>query len=419
MKKQYWVGLVVFTSVASLVLLAFNAFVPSARTSATGHGGGSLKAVRLSAGTNDGQADLLPIATSTPLASPPPSISATPPASTSPPPIASPTPPPPPTPSPAATPTPQPGAGSGYFRGLNLFGGWQSAYGGTDQFPTATDLDYYAAKGMDWFRVPLLWEHLQPTLNGPLDPSYLAMMDALVREAAARGQHISFTFIDQGQRPVTGGAALGSADLPDSAFANVWTQLATHYRGNATIYAYDLMNEPWHALHWAQTAQITIDAIRAIDATTPIIAEPLDNQPFRYDSSFQGYSGGHIWYEAHVYGDVCGDPTGWGTYTGTYGSNCATPTTMVDRVRPFVQWCQQHGATCAVGEYGIPGTWGGNQYDSRYGIMLDNLLTYLDQQHISGNYWAAGPYGDISAVTPQGGQDAPQMAILIRHPSHL
>jgi|GEM_PF-1311030 len=331
-----------------------------------------------------------------------------------PPPVVSPTPVPP---SPSPSPTPPPVTNNGYFRGLNLFGGWQSAYGGSDQFPTATDLDYYAAKGLDWFRVPLLWEHVQPTLNGPLDAAYLGMMDTLVQEAAARGQHVSFTFIDQGQRPVTGGAALGAADLPDNAFANVWTQIATHYRGNATIYAYDLMNEPWHAVNWSQTAQTTIDAIRAVDATTPILAEPLDNQPFRYESSFQGYSGGHIWYEAHVYGDVCGDPSGWGTYMGNYDSNCGTPTTMVDHVRSFVQWCQQHGATCVVGEYGIPGTWGGNQYDPRYGVMLDNLLIYLDQHHISGNYWEAGPYGDINAVTPQGGQDAPQIAILTRHPS--
>ena len=331
-----------------------------------------------------------------------------------PPPSVSPTPAPT---SPTPAPTPPSGTGSGYFRGLDLFGGWQSAYGGTDQFPTAADLEYAHAKGLDWFRVPLLWEHLQPSLNGPLDAAYLSMMDTLVQEAAVRNQHISFTFIDQGQRPVTGGAALGSADLPDSAFANVWTQLATHYQGNATIYAYDLMNEPWHAVNWAQTAQIAIDAIRAIDATTPILAEPLDNQPFRYDNNFQGYSGGYIWYEAHVYGDVCGDPSGWGTYTGTYDSNCGTPTTMVDRVQPFAQWCQQHGATCVVGEYGIPGTWGGNQYDARYGVMLDNLLTYLDQHHLSSNYWEAGPYGDINAVTPQGGQDAPQMAILTRHPS--
>ena len=60
------------------------------------------------------------------------------------------------------------------------------------------------------------------------------------------------------------------------------------------------------------------------------------------------------------------------------------------------------------------------RYDARYGVMLDTLFTYLDAHHISGNYWEAGPYGDINSVSPQGGQDAPQMSDFdppSRHPS--
>lgn len=341
-------------------------------------------------------------------------VTATPLAPTSPPATTAPTPSAPPTGAATATAGSAP-VGTAYFRGLNLFGGWQSAYGGTDQFPTAAQLDYYRARGLNWFRVPLLWEHLQPTLDAPLDAGYLAMMDDLVRLAAQRGQHISFTFIDQGQRPVTGGPQLGSSGLPDSAFVDVWTRLVTHYRGNPTIYAYDLMNEPWHAVAWSQSAQQAITAIRALDGVTPIIAEPLDEQPFRYSAGFTGYRGGNIWYEAHIYGDVCGDPSGWGVYNGTYDSNCGTPDRMVARVTPFVQWCQQYHQTCVVGEFGIPGTWGGGAWDSRWGVMLANLLSYLDANHISGNYWEAGPYGDASSVEPQNGQDAPQMAILTQH----
>ena len=119
--------------------------------------------------------------------------------------------PPPPTPPPAPTPTPPPGPPWGIFVGWIFLVGGRVPMAASISSRRRRDLDYYHAKGLNWFRVPILWEHLQPTLDGPLDPTYLNMMDTLVQAAAQRGQHNSFTFIDQGQRPVTGGAQLGSS----------------------------------------------------------------------------------------------------------------------------------------------------------------------------------------------------------------
>jgi len=317
---------------------------------------------------------------------------------------------------------------SNYFRGINLFGGWQGGYGGTDTFASSADLDYYHSKGLNWFRVPLRWEALQPALNAPLDATYLGKMDALVTAASARGQHISFTLINQG---TYNGNNLGTSQVPYSAFADVWSRLATHYLGNSTIYAHDLMNEPWHTVSWPTASQAAINAIRAIDPTTPIISQPLDNQPFRYDNSFVGYTGGNIWYAAHVYGDkncAPADPSGWGQYATDYTSDCGSPDVMVNRVTPFVNWCKNTGNVCVVSEYGIPGSWtSGNANGVSWGTprpdqtqwntMLDHLLTYLDTNHISGNYWEAGAYGDINSASPSNGVDAPQMSILTAHPS--
>ena len=314
-----------------------------------------------------------------------------------------------------------------YFRGINLFGAWQGGYGGTDTFATNADLDYYHSKGLDWFRVPLRWEDLQTSLNAPLDPTYIAKMDALVKAAGMRGQHISFTVINQG---TYNGNNIGSLQVPVTAFVDMWSKLATHYHNNTAIYAYDLANEPWHAVNWHATAQAAINGIRAIDASKPIIAEPLDNQPFRYDSSFTGYSGGSIWYAAHIYGDVCGDPSGWGQYAKTYSTDCGSPDLMINRVKPFVDWCHATGNVCVASEYGIPGNWisgdaNGVQWgtpradQSQYNSMLDNLLTYLDANGISGNYWEAGAYGDINSASSVNSVDAPQMAVLASHPSHI
>ena len=84
---------------------------------------------------------------------------------------------------------------AGYFRGVNLFGAWQSAWGEPDAFPTTAQLDYYESKGLTTFRAPVLWEHLQPILLGPLDPAYLSRMDLLVTEAMARHEHVMFTVV--------------------------------------------------------------------------------------------------------------------------------------------------------------------------------------------------------------------------------
>ena len=41
---------------------------------------------------------------------------------------------------------------------------------GTDYtYPTHTEIDYYASKGLDVIRLPFLWERLQRTELGPLD----------------------------------------------------------------------------------------------------------------------------------------------------------------------------------------------------------------------------------------------------------
>ena len=314
---------------------------------------------------------------------------------------------------------------AGYFRGVNLFGPWQSAWGEPDAFPTTAQLDYYESKGLTTFRAPVLWEHLQPVLLGPLDPAYLSRMDLLVAEAMARREHVIFTFINQGLYPARTGQVIGSAAAPVTAFTNVWQQLAIHYRDNAGVWAYDLMNEPYHDAQWNVHAQDAINAIRAVDSAKTIIVMPQGegSQGYRLQNGFQGYRdpSNNLWYEAHIYFDRDGS----GEYAGSYDAEGAYPMVGVDRAWPFVQWCHAHVVRCYVGEYGIPGGWTSGDMETTYGAptndprwdtVLDNFLTYLDQYQISGTYWDAGPYGDIDSVEPTNtGQDRPQMAILEKH----
>ncbi len=234
-----------------------------------------------------------------------------------------------------------------------------------------------------------------------------------------------WTFINQAVRPLGSDTVLGSAELPATAFLDVWKKLALHYKDVPTVWAYDLINEPYRDNDWVPLhAQQTIYAIRSVDMKKVIIAMPQVENAEGYTAGFAGYSdpGNNIWYEDHVYFDRGSN----GFYKGTYDQEGAYPTIGIERVRPFVTWCRTHHAHCTVGEFGIPGGWNSSEgnsaapvNDPRWNVVLDNFLTYLDQNGISSNYWEAGPYGGVDSVEPTtSGEDRPQMAILSKHPGN-
>ena len=314
----------------------------------------------------------------------------------------------------APLPTPTPYAGS-YFRGVNLKGGDQGLYGSADTFGTGTTLDWLKGKGFATLRVPFSWAHLQPSPGGPLDPAYLAMMDGLVAGAKIRGMRVAFVPL---HRP----------DTSYTSLVSLWGQLATHYAGEQTIWGYDLMNEPDGNAWNITTLPAIVAAIRAVDMSHTIIVE----------TSTGGW--GQDW-AAHLEGLPVSDPANNVLYEGHFyfdtpangeyphGTAFDVPNgdlnIGVERATDFVTWCRTSGVRCYAGEYGIPGGWtdgnasctNGTPYtDPRWLTVLDRFLGYLDQNHISGTYWEAGPFGDINDLGPTcSGQDRPQMAILQRH----
>lgn len=313
-------------------------------------------------------------------------------------------------------------------RGVNLFGGWQGLYGGQDTFASPAMLDYFKSKGLNTFRVGFAWEHLQPTLTGPLDATYLGKMDALVANAKARGQKVAFV-------PLPGrykGNDVATAAVPQSAFNDMWIKLATHYKNETAIWGYNLINEPNMGDTWnTSIAPSVIAAIRTVDMVHPII---VPTSTGGYGHYFKYHLAGlpmqdpanNLIYEAHFYFDTPPNgqyPNGWDVPNNNMNIG-------VERAKDFVDWCKANNQRCFVGEYGIPAGWtqgnqtclygGGSNNDPRWLTVLDNFLTYLDQNNISGAYWAGGPYGDINSVGPfcnSSGAfiDAPQMAILTKH----
>ncbi len=107
--------------------------------------------------------------------------------------------------------------------------------------PTAKELAYYHSQGLNLIRLPFLWERAQPTLNGSLDPAYLALIKGVVDNAASLGMKVILDAHDYGGYD---GAKLGDARLSNAAFADFWRRMATTFAGNPGLAGYDLMNEP-------------------------------------------------------------------------------------------------------------------------------------------------------------------------------
>ena len=299
-------------------------------------------------------------------------------------------------------------------------------------FPKAAELDFYKSRGRRTFRLPFKWERVQPKLNAPLDAAQLKVIDAVVEAAAAREMLVLLDCHNYARYNLlapdgksTKGYKLGSEELPDSAFADLWRRLAEHYNGklNVAILGYGLMNEP-HDMGdgqiWPRAAQAATDAIREVDTKTAIFV------------AGDSWSGAHSWrksnenldihdasdnivYEAHQYFDSNSS----GVYGKSYDDEAKNAKfdaqIGVERARPFVEWCRDKKRRGFIGEFAVPGN------DARWLTILENFLTYVQANDIGGTYWAGGPRwppGDKLALEwdGRGTPERPQMRVLKQFP---
>ena len=308
------------------------------------------------------------------------------------------------------------------YTGINLAGAEftpDQLPGGYNQhytYPTAQEVDYFMGKGANTFRLPFRWERLQRTLNSSFDAAEFSRLDAFVDYATSRGAHVVLDPHNYGRYH---GTVIGTGSVPNSAFVDFWSRLATEYAGNDRV-IFGLMNEPNNmpsTEHWLTSANAAIDGIRSAGAQNLILVPG------------NGWSGGHSWdenwygtpnavamlgvedpldnyaYEVHQYldADTAGD-----------SDDVVSPTIGSERLADFTRWLRQHDRRGFLGEFGTPRSEIGNQ-------ALDDLLDHVDANAdvwAGWTYWAAGPwwgeYRFTVEPTPDG-QDRPQMAVLEQH----
>lgn len=299
---------------------------------------------------------------------------------------------------------------SGAEFGSNVPGQHQQDY----SYPLVTDLDYFKSKGMRLIRLPFKWERVQPQMNGPLDPVELKRMTDFIDAAAERDMLIIPDVHNFARRVVNGNPEIiGTAAVPAAAFVDFWAKLTEVLKDRENIWAYGIMNEPYNMPSgnaWFNIIQEVITKIRTIDTeTTILVAGDSYSSAQRWPNVSDNLKNlidpsDNLIYEAHIYFDN----TSGGTYDESYDDEKATPQTGVERIKPFVDWLKTNKKRGFIGEYGIPDD------DSRWLVVLDNMLQYMKDNCVNGTYWSAGPrWGTYRlAVQPRNGQDRPQMQVL-------
>jgi endoglucanase len=317
------------------------------------------------------------------------------------------------------TPQPETITPGSFAVGVNISGmeyGGAGAVANTNYVvPTLSELQYYQSQGQDLIRLPISWTTLQTSLNGALDPTYLANIESVLNNAASLGMKVIVDLHDYG---AYNGNKIGGGTVTDANFADLWQKLSSALAGNPGLGGYDLMNEPNNmpsATAWTDAAQAAITAIRTNDMSTPIYVEG-NHWANSYDWSTvnPGFTtlndpANNLVFEAHVYLDS--DDSGTNYDWAQQESLGGTTDIGVQRLQDFVSWLQANNLKGVVGEIGV-----GND-NSGWLTALDKTLAYAKANNLATTYWAGGAWWGSypMSVEPQGGVNAPQMAVLDKY----
>jgi endoglucanase len=298
------------------------------------------------------------------------------------------------------------------LRGVNLAGAAFSAnklpgvYGYDFIYPNDQEIAYYTQHGMNVFRLSLLWERLQPTLGGPLDPAELGRLKTFIASAESHGASV---VIDVHNYGMYHGTLIGQPGVSGADFADLWVRLG-HNFGNDSHVLFGLMNEPKQpdAAAWASIVQQTINAIRAAGARNLILVPGIGWDSAQGFPARNGPTLGQVTdpddnlrFEVHEYFD----PDGSGT-----SDQCVSPEAAIARLAPFTDWLHARHLLGFLGEFGV-------SRRPECLAVLKRVTAYLtaNEDVWSGwTYWAGGPvWGDyMYTLEPENGAERPQMKVL-------
>jgi endoglucanase len=313
-------------------------------------------------------------------------------------------------------------------------------------YDTQTTLNYIRARGWDAVKVPIRWERIQRTLNGALDTTELGRLTAFIGRCATAGLNVIVDIHNYGLYYLFNGTngtrtAIGSANVPVSAYSDLWSRLATALNSYSNVLGYAIMAEPQNLggltkATWQTASQAAVTAIRAVDTTRIIYVAGWDwsitqgwvstnGNPWITDAT------GLIRYEGHHYWDS--DTSG--TYPNSYATEVANAITagytaganpdalytrIFAEIDAFRSWCTTNNVKGIIGEWG----WPNNADTTAWAALGEAYLQRLDSYRIDHAVWSAGEWQNDnlsvykSTTTTQPLSIAqPQAPTLEAHPS--
>lgn len=267
-------------------------------------------------------------------------------------------------------------------------------------FVSNQDIDYLAAKKINYVRLLFSWEGMQQTLNGPLSTNtYATTFHSRVNYLTSKGITVMIEPHGASDKNFARykGNVVGSTEVPNSAFADFWSKMANLYKNNPKV-VFGLMNEPTNmsTMQWFNAAQAAINAIRATGATNMIMVPG------------NGWSGAASW-TSNWYDTATtkvSNATGFKTLTdpaknmvmsvhiyfdtnaGGGSDEVVSATIGVERAQVAVNWAKANGYKVHFSEFGA------NAATAGASTTVKNFLDYLhaNQDVVLGySWWAYGP----------------------------
>lgn len=277
-------------------------------------------------------------------------------------------------------------------------------------YPARKDLEYFSGLGMNVIRLPVRWERVQPELNAPLNATELAQITRVIGWAQELDMCVVVDLHNYGKYR---GLTIGSAELPASAFNDVWLRLHEAL-GNPDTAAYGLMNEPaaLSVPQWMDVAQQAVLALRQAGARNLLLV------------GSGRWSGAHEW--AKSYGGVVAadafrdfkDPLNKFAielhqyadtdYSGT-STTCIESSQLNEIMTRVTTWAKQERKRLFLGEFGTASS------DECLAALRSVLEPMQDADAWLGwTYWAAGAWwGKYPfSIHPGTGPEAPQLTVL-------
>jgi endoglucanase len=287
-------------------------------------------------------------------------------------------------------------------------------------------VDYFASKNMTVMRFLFSWEAMQSTLFGPIPAfsagNYQTYFDNYKRivdyATSIKGMQV---VIEPWQANPAGGAGgarwrgdlVGSAAVPQTAFADLWSRMATIFASNPLV-CYGLVNEPnnMSTMSWWASAQAAVTAIRSTGSTQRInvpgngytAASSWTNN--FYDTATPQRSNAYGWLNTNGVGAPISDPINNMTVeVHTYldvsesgNSTGITSTTAArDHLSVAVNEARARGYTVYVGEIGF---YAGNPIAAAAWTDFISYANANTDTFIAFTWWAGGApnwWDDVAA----------------------